>query len=195
MLHDIPEPIARRMTDLEREERELRASAPPERWLRALQPEAARLVALLAASAPPGPMVELGTGAGYATLWLALASTPDKPVLTVERDPARAALGRETFALTGLTERVRLVVDDAVAALEPLAGLGFALVDHGPRHYLACWEPLVARLRPGALVVVDNILSHPEVVAPFRARVLSDPRVDATVVPVGKGLLVARRVG
>ena len=54
-------------------------------------------------------------------------------------------------------------------------------------------DALITRLVPGGLLLVDNIVSHRALVAPFVAAIMGDPRLDASVLGVGKGVLLARR--
>ena len=74
MFHDIPEPLKVRMHYLEEiDSRDRQDGTPHLKRLRQVPPETGRFIALLAASAPPGAYIEIGTSAGYSTLWLALA--------------------------------------------------------------------------------------------------------------------------
>ena len=69
--------------------------------LRQIPPETGKFIALLAASAPKGQYVEIGTSAGYSTLWLALACrAAGKSITTFEILDEKAKLARETFSLT-----------------------------------------------------------------------------------------------
>jgi caffeoyl-CoA O-methyltransferase len=75
MFHDIPEVVALRMAELkERGVRDRADGTPRMRRLREVPVEVGRFLAILAASAPAGRWVEIGTSAGYSTLWLALAA-------------------------------------------------------------------------------------------------------------------------
>jgi caffeoyl-CoA O-methyltransferase len=198
MFHDIPDVIQARMVKLQELDRAQRAgAAPPELWVLAIPPETGKLLALLAASAPEGTFVELGTGSGYSTLWLALAARarPRVPQLeTFESDPAKAALALETFHCCDVSDLVSLRVCDAVPELHTLGPLAFAFVDHGPRNYEASREALLAGLATGGLLAIDNIDSHAEVTAPFVGALEADARIDCTVLHVGKGVLIARRI-
>jgi caffeoyl-CoA O-methyltransferase len=59
--------------------------------------------------------------------------------------------------------------------------------------YLRALEPAIEALRPGGLLVADNLTSHARELAGFREAALGDPRLDGLVVPVGRGELVAVR--
>ena len=59
--------------------------------------------------------------------------------------------------------------------------------------YAECYEAIVPRLAPGGLLVADNAISHQAALAPMLHRALNDERVDALLVPIGKGELVCRK--
>jgi caffeoyl-CoA O-methyltransferase len=198
MFHDLSAAMTVRMRTLEQLDRDQRAAGEaPSLLIRAVPPETGKLLALLAASAPAhGAFVELGTGAGYSTMWLSLAArhrSPAQRLLTFERDPHKATLARETFALTDIAALVELQQGDVLTVLPSVGPVAFAFMDHGPHNYAAAYEPLVSALVSGGLLAVDNIESHPELCAPLVASVHADTRLDATVLRVGKGLLLARR--
>jgi predicted O-methyltransferase YrrM len=60
--------------------------------------------------------------------------------------------------------------------------------------YAECYEAVIPRLVKGGLLVADNAISHRETLKPMLDRALTDERVDALVVPIGKGELVCRKV-
>ncbi|MGC8498758.1 MAG: O-methyltransferase [Acidimicrobiales bacterium] len=195
MFHDLPPAVAARMRALEAADAadRLDGTAHLER-LRQIPPDTGRLLALLAASAPEGALIEIGTSAGYSTLWLALAARQRGcRVTTYEVLEAKAARARETFALAGVADVVDLVVGDAREFLSTGPAIGFCFLDAEKDVYLDVWHLIADALVPGGLLVADNVLSHADQLAPFRDAVLADERVDAVVVPIGKGELVARR--
>ena len=195
MFHDIPDSITTVMADLEGRDARDRADGTPRlERLRQVPRDTGRFLALTIASAPPGPAVEVGTSAGYSALWLALGCRASRRRLTTyEILPAKAALARATFAAAGVEDVVDLVEGEFVLLDEPGA-VAFAFVDAEKDVYLAAYERLIGRLQPGALLLADNVLSHAEELADFVARVDGDPRVDAVTVPIGKGVLLARRL-
>lgn len=74
MFHDIPQLMAERMRYLEEIDSKDRIDGTPRLTrLRQIPPETGKFLALLAASAPNGEFIEIGTSAGYSSLWLALA--------------------------------------------------------------------------------------------------------------------------
>jgi caffeoyl-CoA O-methyltransferase len=195
MFHPIPERILSRMMQLERQDEADRLdSTPVSRRLRQIPSETGRFLALLAASAPPGKWVEIGTSAGYSTLWLSLAAMETgHKVITFDVDPAKVALARETFRLAGVENWVEPVEADARQQLPGLNEISFCFIDLEKELYLDCYELVVPRMVAGGILVADNAISHQEGLATFLERVMQDKRVDALVVPIGKGDLLCRK--
>jgi predicted O-methyltransferase YrrM len=191
----MPEAMLARMRYLEAEDARCRREGRPvQESLCAVPPETGRFLALMAALAPPGAIVEIGTSGGYSTLWLTRAGRiKGETVKTFELREAKAAIARETFRLAGIERAVELAVGDARARLPELRDVGFAFVDHDKSQYRECYDALVPNLVSGAVLIADNILSHREVLAGFTESVMADERMDAVLLPVGKGLLVCRR--
>jgi predicted O-methyltransferase YrrM len=194
VFHDIPPEIARRMRVLEEMDARDRADGTPRlERLRQILPETGRFLSILAAGTPPGRIVEIGTSAGYSTLWLALACR-GRVITTFENSPAKIALARETFRQAGVADVVDLVEDDALQHLAALRGIAFCFLDAEKELYLACYEAVVPNLVSGGLLVADNTINHRTTLQPMIERAMGDPRVDAVDVPIGMGELVCRRL-
>ena len=195
MFHHIPPALAARMRVLETIDAQDRDDGTPRlERLRQVPPETGRFVALLAAAAPPGTIVEIGTSAGYSTLWLALACREaGRTLTTFEILPEKASLARETFRTAGVEDLVKLIEGDALEHLMRFPQIGFCFLDAEKEVYGRCYDMVVPRLVPGGLLVADNATNHYETLAPMITASLADERVDAIVVPIGKGELVCRR--
>src|ERR1022692_2654883 len=195
MFHEMPEPILRKMAELEAMDAidRLDGTARLDR-LRQIPPETGRFLALLAASAPDGAWIEIGTSAGYSALWLALACRERRPGLTTyEILTAKSAMAAETFAAAGVGDVVTLVEGDFLAHAEALNEIAFCFIDAEKEVYESCFQEVVPRMVPGAILVADNAINHRATLQPMIDAALTDPRVDALVVPIGKGELVCRR--
>ncbi len=82
--------------------------------MRQVPPETGRFLAILAAGAPPGQLLEIGTSAGYSGLWLSLACRQrEQRLTTFEVDAEKVKLAGETFRLAGVEDVVQLVQGDA----------------------------------------------------------------------------------
>jgi caffeoyl-CoA O-methyltransferase len=162
--------------------------------LRQIPPETGRFLAILAAAAPNGKMIEVGTSGGYSGLWLALACrTLGRRLTTFEWDPAKATLATETFRLAEVEDVVEIVEADARTRLPDLGPIGFCFLDAEKEFYAECYEAVIPVLAPGGLLVADNAISHESALRPMLERALVDTRVDAVIVPIGRGELVCRR--
>lgn len=196
MFHNMPKAFRERMRTLEQVDARDRTDGTPRPLrLRQISRETGKLIALLAASAPEGDWLEIGTGAGYSTLWLALACLEtSRDLVTVEVSEEKVRLARETFRLTGLESIVKCIRGDALEYIPHVDRLSFCFLDAEKDAYMSCYDAIVPRMVKGGLLVADNAISHGEILGPFIETALQDERVDAMVVPVGSGVFVCRRV-
>ena len=125
-----------------------------------VSPSQGRLLQLLARSHGARRILELGTLAGYSTIWLARALPPGGRLVTLERDPAHAAVARGNLERAGLADRVELRVGPALETLPQLAGEPFdlAFLDADKASTDLYLEHVLGLLRPGALIVADNVV-------------------------------------
>jgi predicted O-methyltransferase YrrM len=196
MFHDIPQPILERMRTLEQIDVTDRTDGTPHlQRLRQIPPETGRFLAILTAGVPEGAIVEIGTSAGYSTMWLALATAAmGRRVTTFEVLPDKVALARETFSLAEIDGLIDPVEGDARSHLDTIDEIAFCFLDAEKDVYEDCYEMVVPRLVPGGLLVADNAISHRDELQPVIDRAMDDPRVDAVLVPIGKGELLCRKV-
>jgi caffeoyl-CoA O-methyltransferase len=187
--------IQTRMRILEQiDARERASSTPQSRRLRQIGPETGRFLALMAAGAPHGGVIEIGTSAGYSTLWLALACLEThRTVTTFEVDEFKLALARETFRAAELEHTVTLVAGDARTKLHDMRDAGFCFLDAEKDIYAACYEAVLPAMVAGGILIADNAISHRSDLEDFLSAVAVDQRVDATVLPIGQGELVCRK--
>jgi predicted O-methyltransferase YrrM len=166
---------------------------------RNLEPDSAALLAVLTRAVRPARILEIGTSNGYSTIWLAdAAADVGATVTTVEIDAKRSMTARANLRSAGdprLSDVVDFVVGDAADHLRTAQGsYELILLDAERPEYVGFWPDLLRVLRPaGGLLVVDNVLSHADQVAGFRALVEAEPAMSSTVASVGAGLLLAVR--
>ena len=193
---ELSKTVQERMAYLEqRDARDRHDGTPNLKRLRQVPAETGMLLALLAAAAPRGPVVEIGTSAGYSALWLVLACQQrgDK-LVTYELLPEKAELARETFARAKVEDRVELVNGDARSKLKDYDEIAFCFLDAEKEMYAELYALVVPRLLPGGLLVADNVISHRDELQDFVKTARKDKTVDAAVLPVGKGLLVCAKL-
>lgn len=196
MFHAIPLPIRQQMEYLERlDQRDRQDGTPRLQRLRQIPPETGRLLAMLAASAPPGRLLEIGTSAGYSSLWLALACRlRGDRLLTFDILEEKIGLARQILTDAQVESQVELVHGDARTHLLDLQQIAFCFLDAEKEVYKDCYDLVVPRMVPGGLLIADNFISHQQELRPVLDLALKDHRVDALVIPVGKGLLFCRKL-
>ena len=196
MFHDIPTAIEERMRYLvSTDEKDRLDGTPNESRLRQIPPETGKFIALLAATAPQGTYLEIGTSAGYSTLWLTLACRKTgRQLVTFEVLEEKIRLARETFKAAGVEESVKLKTGDARECLHIYKDISFCFLDADKEVYFDCYEQVVPNMVKGGLLVADNAITHKEVLTPMLDRALNDKRVDALIVPIGSGVLVCRKL-
>jgi caffeoyl-CoA O-methyltransferase len=195
MFHEIPQCIVTRMRELEQIDARDRADGTPhKKRLRQISPDVGRFIAILAASAPEGRYIEVGTSAGYSTMWLSLGCRAvSRRITTFEILDEKVQLARETIDSSGISDVVELVHGDAVQHLSKYEDIAFCFLDCEKEVYEACYELIVPRMVAGGILVADNAISHQSALRDLIDRALEDDRVDALVVPIGSGELVCRR--
>jgi predicted O-methyltransferase YrrM len=194
----VPAEVALVMRRLEeRDARDREDGTPRAERLRAIRPEVGEFLLILALSSGARSIVEIGTSGGYSTLWLALAArTNGGRVTTFEVDPSKVALAREIFLDGRVDDVVELRHEDALPALADFdAEADLVFLDAEKEDYERFLPAIVAALRPGGILVADNLLSHALELEGFRRAALEHPDLTGLVVPIGRGELVAVKAG
>ncbi len=159
-------------------------------------------------------ILEVGTLAGYSTIWLARAVPEGGRVVTLEFDPRHAEVAQANLARAGLSGRVEVRVGDARDILPDLvktAGAPFDLVflDADKISYPLYLDWALQLTRPGGLILADNVVRGGRVLDPppgdtsaegaaaFNAKLAAEPRLESLVLQqVGRkghdGLAIAR---
>lgn len=184
----------------------------------AISAEVGRLLSVVAGltggGRGPSLVVEVGTLGGYSTLWLARALAPGGRVITVEMEERHAAFAEREFASAGVADRVEVRRGPALEVLPRLArevgerSVDFVFIDAEKREYAAYYRLLKPLLKVGGVFAADNVLGsgswwidgaageseQRDAVDAFNRMVASDPEMEAAVVPVRQGVMIARRV-
>ena len=196
MFHNIPLSILKRMQELEAQDATDREDGTPRlQRLRQIPPVTGKFLALLCASAPAGGVLEVGTSGGYSSLWLSLACKERGDHLTTfEILEEKVNRAHETFDAADLSGQIQLIHGDARDVISGYTDIAFSFLDAERDIYIDVYEKMIKNIVPGGLIAVDNIISHADELAGFVSHVENDPRVDALVVPIGKGILVCRKL-
>lgn len=160
-----------------------------------LEPETAHLISILVRSGKLTRLLEIGTSNGYSTIWLAWAAQANGGFITsIERSADKLRMADANLRRAGLRDRVELLHGDATEIVATLAGpFDLVFFDADRLSAPAQLQLLLPKLLPGALILADNALSHPDEIAAYLAAVQALSNVDHLIVPVGKGLSLAYR--
>jgi len=196
MLHNIPEPVKNRMKYLENIDAEDRVNETPRmERLRQIPPETGKFLSILAASAPNGDFLEIGTSGVYSTMWIALACIERNiKIKTFEILEEKIKLAKETFRESKMEDFIELVEGDARDYLNEEKNISFFFLDAEKEVYDECYDLIIPNMVKGGLLVADNAINHYDVLKPMIDKALSDERVDALIVPIGKGELLCRKI-
>lgn len=179
-----------------------------ERDLPLVDAEVGALLRVLAAAIGARKILEIGTAVGYSGIWLAGALPADGMLMTMEMDARRAKEAQGNFDRAGLTNRVSVMLGDAQRLIAKVAG-PFDLIfqDGDKKMYTPLLDRLVSLLRPGGLLVTDNVLWDGKVVpgfitsaaddkdtraiAEYNERVATHPALLTTVIPLRDGVSIS----
>ena len=171
-------------------------------------PEQGALLELLVRLTGARRVVEVGTFTGYSALCLARGLPEDGQLLCCDVSEEWTQIARRHWQAAGVADRIELRIAPALETLRSLSGephLDLAFIDADKGSYIDYYEELLARLVPGGLILVDNVLWSGNVVNPeadddltqairkFNDHVASDDRVQAVVLPISDGLTFARK--
>jgi predicted O-methyltransferase YrrM len=174
-------------------------------------PEQAQFMSLLVHLMGARRALEIGTFTGYSALAVALALPADGRLICCDVSEEWTQVARRYWREAGIADRIELRLAPAADTLGELIAAGetgnfdFAFIDADKENYDLYYEQCVKLLRPGGLIAIDNALWHGAVADPLRddvdtaairalnRKVRDDRRVDMVLLPVGDGLLLARR--
>src|SRR5215211_7214006 len=160
-------------------------------------PNQGKLLHILALATGARSILEIGTLAGYSTIWLARALPAGGKLITLEADPKHAAVARANIARAGLAEMVEVRIGKALDTLPQLAAEGHGLfdlvfIDADKPNTAAYFAWALKLTRRGSLIIVDNVVRDGAVidegradasvqgVRRFNAALAAEPRVSAT---------------
>ena len=162
-------------------------------------PNQGKLLSILALSIGARSILEIGTLAGYSTLWLARVLPPDGRLVTLELDPKHAEIATANIARAGLSDKVDIRVGRAADTLAQIAaeGLGpfdLVFIDADKASMPTYFDWSLKLTRPGGLIVADNVVRSGAVADPntqdpvvqgvrrFNDILAAEPRVTASAI-------------
>lgn len=170
-------------------------------------PVQGRLLTMLVQISGARRILEIGTFSGYSTICLAYGLPQGGHIDTLEINDEMEALIREGFARSGMEDRITLTIGDALESMKNLSGeYDLAYIDADKRQYCEYYEPVLSLLRPGGLLIVDDVLwngklfeeevpgdKQTQSIARFNELVASDPRVEVVILPLRDGMSLIRK--
>jgi caffeoyl-CoA O-methyltransferase len=166
------------------------------------------LLTMLARLAGARYAVEVGVFTGYSGICIARGLGPGGRLLACDVSAEWTTLARKYWERAGLDDRIDLRLAPAAETLRALPAdpvIDFAFVDADKTGYRTYYDELVPRLRPGGLLVLDNVLQGGRVVDPaatnasvtaireINDHIITDNRVESVMLPVRDGVTLIRK--
>jgi predicted O-methyltransferase YrrM len=176
-----------------------------------ISPEQGQFMALLVELIGARRAIEVGVFTGYSSLRVALAMPADGKLVACDVSEEFTNVARRYWREAGVESKVDLRLGPALATLNALIAEGgrgtydFAFIDADKSNYDGYYERCLELVRAGGLIAVDNTLWSGAVADPsqqdpdtraireLNAKIPDDPRVSSSLVPIGDGLLLARK--
>lgn len=176
-----------------------------------IAPEQGQFMALLVQLIGARNTIEVGVYTGYSALAVAMALPDNGQIVACDISEEYTSVARRYWKQAGVSEKIDLCLAPAVETLKGLIDGGrsssfdFAFIDADKESYAEYYELCFDLLRPGGLIAIDNVLWNGAVIDPekqdvdtcaireFNQQLLSDDRVDISMVPIADGLTLARK--
>jgi caffeoyl-CoA O-methyltransferase len=175
-----------------------------EMWIMMVGPMEAALLRQLVQLVGAKRVLEVGTFTGYSAIAMAEGLPSDGRLVTLDISEEWTAIARKHWASSPHGAKIQLELGPALDTLRELEGpFDVAFIDADKEAYPDYWDAIVPIVRPGGLVIVDNVLAGGRVVAPdddrakamaaFNTKVKGDARVQPVMLPIRDGVTIARR--
>lgn len=158
-----------------------------------LESDAALFISILARNGQCKRMLEIGTSNGYSTIWWAwVAAQTNGHVTSIELSPEKQEMAKANLKRAALDHQVELLLGDATEIVKSLDGtFDFVFFDADRLSAPEQLQLLLPKIETGALVLADNVLSHPDQIAGYLDAINALDDFDHMVINVGKGISLA----
>lgn len=174
-----------------------------------ISPEQGQFMALLVELMGVRKAIELGVFTGYSALAVALAMPPDGILIACDNNQEYTDIATRHWESAGVAHKIDLRLAPAMDTLDILIAQGeintfdFAFIDADKRNYDNYYEKVLRLLRPGGLMLIDNVLwggkvaditvqdNRTQAIRAFNTKVHQDERVSVSLVPIADGLTLA----
>ena len=177
-----------------------------------IAPEQGQFLQLLSRIVHTRRAIEIGVFMGYSSTWVALAMPPGGKLIACDVSEEFTARARQTWREAGIEDRIELRLAPAIQTLDSLIAHGqagtfdFIFIDADKSNYLNYYERAMNLLRPGGMIVADNVLWHGEIADPaktdfdtetmraFNREMHEDPRIAHSIATMGDGLAIGYKL-
>lgn len=176
-------------------------------------PEEGQFLHLLVKLIGAKKVLEVGVFTGYSAVWTALALPEDGYLVGCDVSAEWTSMGRKYWQDAGVADRIRLRLGPASQTLQDMLedsqadSFDFAFIDADKANYCDYYMKVVQLVRPGGLIVLDNVLRSGEVLDPsikeagtvavrkLNKRIMKDDRVQTCMLPLADGVTLAIKRG
>jgi caffeoyl-CoA O-methyltransferase len=182
-------------------------TALPDNSTMQVGPEQAAFLRLLTSVMGVRRAVEVGTFTGLSSLSIARGLAEGGRLICFDVSEQYTDVARRFWKRAGVDDRIELRIGPAAERLTELPAephLDLVFIDADKENYPAYWDLLVPRVRPGGLILVDNVLWSGRVIDPqrdsdraivaFNDLAVADDRVELVILPIADGLTMARKL-
>lgn len=157
--------------------------------------ETGRFLSTIVHAMQANRVLEIGTGMGYASVWISLALPLAGRLWAVEPDRELGEIARSYLTRAGRADAAEILNQSGMDALATMQHrqLDIIFMNVPPAEYDAYLEPAVALLKPSGLLILDGLF-EPKFQDAFLKRFIAHPQLDATILPIGRGLGIGARL-
>ena len=169
-----------------------------------ISPDLGKLLYLFVKLVNAKRVLEIGTLAGYSTIWMARALTDDGKLFTLEISKEHAEFSKNNFRKAGLENKIDLLFGSGMDSLEKLKDEKFDMcfIDADKTGYPAYFEKVIGLMNKGGIIAADNTLKKGRVlddnpdeyvkgILEYNKIVSTDPRVESLLIPISDGLTIS----
>jgi predicted O-methyltransferase YrrM len=156
----------------------------------------AQVLTSLVQTHKPHTILELGTSAGYSTIWLARSVKEiGGKVYTMERDPIKFPIAKETFARTSLAPYITLIEGEIAESITQWdTRIDLLFIDANKKGYLKYLRQLEPFLVKGSIVVADNIINRADMLQDYVQYVTTSEDYQTSLLTIDQGVTISTRI-
>ncbi len=168
-----------------------------------------KLLEMISHMIKPEKIVEIGTYTGYSAICLASGLEPSGKLITIDHNPELEDFTRGFFDEAGVADSIEYIIGEALDVLPGIKGpADLAFIDADKENYHLYYEMILNIMRPGGIILVDNVLWSGKVLSEaaasgdveaesliaFNEKIQNDNRVENVLLPFRDGLTIIRKL-